>query len=173
METENTVYQQTCESEPTRSQFFTMIALGGLGIAGWVIMFSLGLLVDSGVYRHTIVNQFQWSGFFMCVLTYTPTNIALLSIISAFAGGCGSRLIIDKVIKKGAPAIPEPVVDKKDSHFYMTENPFASMLRGLVVYFAFLAGVFVAASDPFANTTADQYAKSAGVVSLIGVRGGI
>jgi uncharacterized membrane protein YdcZ (DUF606 family) len=48
----------------------------------------------------------------------------------------------------------------------MAENPFGSMMRGLVVYFAYLAGVFIANSAPFSNTTPEQYAQSAGIVSL-------
>jgi hypothetical protein len=50
----------------------------------------------------------------------------------------------------------------------MNENPFSSMLRGLVVYFAFLAGVFVATPTAFADNSVSpqQYALSAGVVSL-------
>jgi hypothetical protein len=51
----------------------------------------------------------------------------------------------------------------------MKENPFGSMLRGLVVYFAFIAGVFVATPTAFADNSVSpqQYALSAGVVSLI------
>jgi len=51
----------------------------------------------------------------------------------------------------------------------MNENPYSSMLRGLVVYFAFLAGVFVATATAFADNpvSPQQYALSVGVVSLI------
>ena len=57
--------------------------------------------------------------------------------------------------------------DKTDSTIYLNESPFSSMLRGLVVYFAFVAGVYVANADPFSLTTPEQYIKSAGAISLL------
>jgi hypothetical protein len=41
------------------------------------------------------------------------------------------------------------------------------MLRGFVVYVAFLAGVYVGTDTPFAAPTPKQYARAAGIVSLM------
>jgi hypothetical protein len=158
----------------SHSEVSIMILLGITGAIAWIIMFGLGLLVNSQVYRDSILKEFEWINFLMSILTYTPTNIALLCLISAFSGGSASRLLVSGIAKNSEPNTqqPEPNTQQPepnttDSHHYMTENPFSSMLRGLVVYFTFLGGVFIATPNPFANTTAAQYAQSAGVVSLL------
>jgi hypothetical protein len=143
-----------------------IIIMGITSMLLWIVMFSLGLLINSKPYRDTILSHFGLPDFFMSIITYTPTNIAFLCIIAAFSGGCASRLVIIGIHKDPASDSQISEKDKTDSQLYMTENPFSSMLRGLVVYFAFLAGVFVAAPNPFAETSPQQYAQAAGVVSL-------
>jgi hypothetical protein len=54
-----------------------------------------------------------------------------------------------------------------ESEIYMRENPVSSMLRGFVVYIAFLAGVYVGTNAPFADPTQEQYARAAGTTSLL------
>lgn len=130
-------------------------------------MFSLGLLLNSQPYRDIILNHFDLINFLMSILTFTPTNVAMLSVIAAFSGGCASRLLIAGITKKTIPDIENSEIEKEDSHIYKSENPFSSMLRGLVVYFAFLTGVFIASPNPFGTTTPQQYAQTAGVVSLL------
>jgi len=154
------------EGHLSTAEFSLLVLLGVIGILGWITMFSLGLLVNSQVYRSGVLQQFNWVDFIMSVLTYTPTNIAMLSVIAAFAGGCASRMLIAGVAKKTGQASQDQEMEKTDSQLYMAENPFGSMLRGLVVYFGYLAGVFIANSAPFSNTTQEQYAQSAGIVSL-------
>jgi len=56
---------------------------------------------------------------------------------------------------------------KTTSHIYMSESPFSSMLRGIVVFFAFLAGVFVTSSSALTAPTAQAYTQAAGVISLL------
>jgi hypothetical protein len=145
-----------------------MIFMGILGMLGWILMFGLGLLINSKMYRDSILIHFDLKNFLISVLTFTPTNVAVISVIAAFSGGCASRLVIGGEHKEPLLEVQnaENDKDKTDSRLYMTENPFSSMLRGLVVYFAFLAGVFVATPNPFAETTPQQYAQAAGVVSL-------
>jgi hypothetical protein len=150
----------------TLTEFSMMILLGIIGVLSWIIMFSFGLLINSEVYRLSVLKQFDWYTFIMSILTYTPTNIALLCVIASFSGGCASRLLIARIETKSGTDNLNQEEEKTDSQLYMTENPFSSMLRGLVVYFAFLAGVFVANSNPFADPTPQQFAQSAGIVSL-------
>ena len=47
------------------------------------------------------------------------------------------------------------------------QNPFNCIIRGFVVYIAFLAGMYVLVNSPFENPTPEQYAKAAGVVSIL------
>jgi hypothetical protein len=145
------------------------IIFGLVAVLGWVIVFGLGLLVNSKVYRDSLLAHFNFSDFFASIFTYTPTNIALLSIVAAFAGGSASKLVVTGVLHAPAIATPgnKPEEVKDDSHIYMNESPFSSMLRGLVVYFAYLGGVFIASPDPFGSPTPQQYAQSAGVVSFL------
>lgn len=147
--------------------FPIMIIMGILGTLSWITMFSLGLLLNSQPYRDIILNHFDFKNFLLSILTFTPTNVAILSVIAAFSGGCASRLLIAGITKKAIPDTENSEIEKADSHIYKSENPFSSMLRGLVVYFAFLTGVFVASPNPFGNTTPQQYAQTAGVVSLL------
>jgi hypothetical protein len=158
---------QNEKTNNSRNGFYMMILLGVIAMLAWVVLFGLGLLINSKGYRDATVNHFDLANFLMSILTYTPTNIAMLCITAAFSGGCASRLVVAGIEKKQESTEPNPELDKEDSHVYMNENPFSSMLRGLVVYFAFLAGVFVANSDPFTITTPQQYAQSAGVVSFL------
>jgi hypothetical protein len=126
----------------------------------------MGILINSQPYRNGVLKNFDWANFIMSILTYTPTNIALLCVIAAFSGGCASRMLIAGIAKKAGVDLSDPTAEKTDSQLYMNENPFGSMMRGLVVYFAYLAGVFIANSAPFSETTPQQYAQSAGIVSL-------
>lgn len=149
---------------------FPAIVILPIGFAAmffWVVLFSLGLMINSTVYRDALVKKISAADFFMATITYTPTNIALLAIFAAFAGGCASHVAIAEMMKKYGHTQQLSLLEPTDSNMYMSENPFNSMLRGLVVYFAFLAGVYVVATDPFSNTTPQQYAKSAGFLSLV------
>jgi hypothetical protein len=171
MKEDNTSEQTSQKSERKKiipkPEISVMIILGTVGAVAWIIMFGLGLLVNSQVYRDSVLKGFSFTDFIMSILTYTPTNIALLCIIAAFSGGCASRLLLAGVVKHEEKVVPDPGEVKTDSQVYMSENPFSSMLRGLVVYFTFLGGVFIATPNPFANTTPSQFAQSAGVVSLL------
>jgi hypothetical protein len=136
---------------------------GLLAVHAWLVMFGMGLLVASKTYREQLLQSFDWKAFFISLLTYTPTNIAALCLLAAFCGGCASRM----VIASAAALHPGKESSKSaDSHsdVYMTES---SMLRGFVVYVAFLAGVYVGTNAPFADPTQEQYARAAGTVSLL------
>jgi len=50
---------------------------------------------------------------------------------------------------------------------YLTENPFASMLRGFLVYVGVIAGIYITGGSPFESPTADQYVRFAGTVSSL------
>jgi len=163
------VFQKPARGWNKRNRSTIIIIMGITAMLSWIIMFSMGMLINSKPYRDGVLNHFDLANFVLSILTFTPTNIALLCIIAAFAGGCASRLVIGGIPGESAREVPDAEKDKTDSNIYLNENPFSSMLRGLVVYFAFLAGVFVATPTAFADNSVSpqQYALSAGVVSLI------
>jgi len=141
--------------------------LGAIASAIWIIIFGMGILIDSSRYRKALACSFDWNAFIMSIMVYTPTNIFILCVAAALVGGCASKMVVSSATRlanqqrEGAT----PVMD--DSAIYMSENPFTSMLRGVVVFFAFLAGVFVANSNLFFDPTPQGYTQAAGVVSLL------
>jgi hypothetical protein len=73
------------------------------------------------------------------------------------------------VIKKAQKVLglDEQSNSKTNSRIYMSENPFSSMMRGILVFFTFLAGVFVTSSNALSAPTAQAYTQAAGVVSML------
>ena len=153
------------KKESRRNNHLLTAVLGGCGVMAWIILFSLGMLIDSGPYRAVLRTNFNLPGFIMTLLTFTPTNIAMLCLVSSFTGGCASLMVVSKA-EKVLGLDPENHT-KTTSHIYMSENPFSSMLRGIVVFFAFLAGVFVTSSNALTAPTAQAYTQAAGVISLL------
>lgn len=158
--------RKSIKRKRTRNNNHVIIALSGtIGVIAWIVFFSLGMLIDSSQYRNTLNTDFTLFKFIMTMITFTPSNIAILCLASAFIGGCSSLLVIKKAQK--ALGIDENEANKTNSQIYMSENPFSSMLRGILVFFAFLAGVFITSSNALTSPTAQAYTQAAGVVSML------
>lgn len=144
-----------------------LIIIGGMfGLTTWIVFFTLGMVIDSSQYRTTLSTDFTLFKFIMTLLTFTPSNIAILCLASSFTGGCASLLVIRKAQKLlGLTDQPKSQVTSKI--IYMSESPFSSMIRGILVFFAFLAGVFITSSDALSAPTPQAYTQAAGVVSLL------
>ena len=139
--------------------------LGSCGVILWIVFFSLGMLIDSTIYKTPLRTGFSWHNFIMAMITFTPSNIAILCLVAAFTGGCASLLVIQKAQKK--LGLEQQANQKRtNSHIYMSENPFSSMMRGILVFFAFLAGVVVSSSTVFSDPTQQTYTQAAGIVSM-------
>ncbi|MEO8852417.1 MAG: hypothetical protein ABI359_01470 [Ginsengibacter sp.] len=150
----------------SRNDHWMIIICGMFGLMGWIIFFSLGMVIDSSIYRTTLTTDFTWFKFLMTLLTYTPSNIAILCLVSSFTGGCASLLVIKKAQKMlGLTDQPKNQVTSKI--IYMNESPFSSMIRGILVFFAFLAGVFITSSNALIAPTPQAYTQAAGIVSLL------
>ena len=149
----------------TYHSYHLVIALAGsAGLFAWIALFTLGMLINSLPYRKSLNSGFNWHNFIMTIITYTPSNIAILCLVSSFIGGCASLLIIAKAER--ALGVEEGETSKTNSHIYMSENPLSSMMRGIVVFFAFLTGIFVTSSDALAAPTTQTYTQAAGIVSM-------
>ena len=143
-----------------------IVLAGIIGVFVWIVFFTLGMLIDSSQYRATLSTNFTWFKFVMTMITFTPSNIAILCLVSAFTGGCSSLLVIKKAQK--ALGLDDPATtNKSNSQIFMNESPFSSMLRGILVFFAFLAGVFITSSNALTAPTAQAYTQAAGVVSML------
>ena len=140
----------------------TAIICGIIAIAGWLIFFGLGLFISSKPFRDALGSGLNWHALFISLVTYTPTNIAFLCMAASFCGGCSNNLFVIKNIVK-EDATKEAISDQISSQ----QNPLNCVIRGFVVYMAFLAGMYVLVNSPFENPTQEQYAKAAGVVSIL------
>lgn len=139
---------------------------GTIGVVAYVLLFAAGLVIDSSVYRTQLNSTFNVWTLFAVALTYTPTNVAFLALLAGLVAGCASMLTYLKLealgLKLGAKADPLA----QQSLLFRTESPVASMFRSLVVYFAFMAGMLVATTEPFIVTTPEQYVRLAAAVSF-------
>lgn len=171
VKTRNVATEKNNELAHTRlsskqNNYRTVIVLCGVsGVIAWIVFFSLGMLIDSSQYRTTLSTNFKWFNFLITMLTFTPSNIAILCLVSAFTGGCASLLVIKKAER--ALGLDNNENERSNSQLYMSENPFSSMLRGILVFFAFLAGIFITSSNALVVPTAEAYTQAAGFVSMI------
>ena len=163
---------------PTRQ---VVLCVGSL--ATWVLLYAAGLLLESVEHRavlapHMMEKQLGTAGkgvfdqalknhepgawlFFRALICYSPTNMALLTLVSAFLGGCVSNAMV--------ASMEEPELKRLPSRrfAFLSENPLAATMRGFVAYLCLIAGLYVAMDDPFKDSTPGQYARLAGSLSLV------
>lgn len=139
------------------------------GIAGliavllWLGFFLPGLTIASQPYRDCLAaGDFSWVNFGMVFLCYTVTNAAILCIVAGVAGAMARQFFSPGMQEETDHTTPQPPENNKAS-----DNIFSGALRGFLIYLVFLAGAYAATSSPFAATTAEQYARMAGTVSLL------
>jgi hypothetical protein len=163
---------------PTRQ-----VVLCVASLAAWILLYAAGLFLESIEHRvvmapHTLEKQLGTSGkaifdsamknqvagpwsFFTALVCYSPTNMALLTLISGFLGGCVSNAMIS--------SLEEDEIKKLSSRriAFLSESPLAATMRGFVGYLCLIAGLYVAMDDPFKDSTPGQYARLAGSLSLV------
>ena len=146
----------------------TVVITGVAGIAAWLLVFGLGIMVASQPYRDQLAKSFDWGALLKALVTFTPTNVALLSVLAGLLGGCSSLLLYRDYTAPpaGSPQAEKPSVDEERLAF-LTENPVNSALRGFAIYLTFLAGTVLGANQPFSQTTQDQYCRMAGAVAIL------
>lgn len=127
----------------------------------WLILFAIGIFVDSGPHRTAIqlgdgglaAQAFHWVA---AILAYTLTNVALLSINSAVLGAATRRL---ENIFLARPMEPAPL-----SYPYA-----AAALRGFFVYLMAVSGLIFMVEGLFKSivTSADAYIRISGGISMV------
>jgi hypothetical protein len=144
-----------------------IVAAGVAGIVCWLLTFGVGVLVSSQAYRDQLAKAFDWGSLIKAIITYTPTNVAILSVLAGFLGGCASWLLYyDGAELMSEAESGKPGIDPERLTF-LTENPVNSALRGFAIYLTFLAGTVLGANQPFSSTTQDQYCRMAGAVGIL------
>jgi len=143
------------------------IVCGTAGMLGWLTVFGVGMLVNSKPYRDQLSGNFDWKILVKAIITFTPTNVAILAILAGFLGGCASLLMYGDYDPTTAANQNGKAPIDEGRLAYLRENPIGSALRGFVVYLTFLAGTVFGANEAFATTTQDQYCRLAGAVALL------
>jgi len=149
------------------------MALGVVSMLTWVSLFSSGLLVNSKPYRDALLNgDVTVHNLLLAALLYTPTNVALLSMLAGLMGGCASLMYdhgdLQEQIKNAEAEGNHQMASRLTLRLsYLSESPFSSMLRGFLVYLAIISGILLAISEPFKVTSADQFIRLAGLFSVI------
>jgi len=145
-------------------------ALGGTAaVLVWFLLFGAGLLVDSAPYRTDLSEHFTFEDIAATICLYTPLNVALLTLLAGFAGGCLSRVTYAHWITQGTEGKADLPSDAGITArmLFMTESPFASTMRSFVVYLVVIGGLYITTNAPFDKPTSDQYVRFAGTVSLL------
>ncbi|MES2796282.1 MAG: hypothetical protein V4683_09965 [Bacteroidota bacterium] len=117
----------------------------------WFFLFGIGMLIDSSIYRNAMKNGISdFSYFISAIITWTPTNVGLLCIISGIAGRLGNMII--NLPKNGE---------------FKTSTLLYGSLTGLIIFIMFVSVLFLAVDDPFGSTSPANYTKLASTISLI------
>jgi hypothetical protein len=208
---------------------------GIASVAGWLIVFGLGTLVDASPFRVALDGDFRqrekerivaaeatragsegdmakavglaqsgvkaiddayeiWSkksaeAFAYGLFTYTPLNLAVLCFFAGLMGGCTSNVVYLRLREQERPRTEtaktefqetkEPAAESAEMRgaaqaerdkvhlFNLGEPPISAAVRSLIVYFAFIAGVFITNDAPFENITASGYIRYAGLISSV------
>ena len=148
--------------------------LGVVGMMAWMSLFAAGLLLDSKPYREALNANRPLSAedVLLAALLFTPTNVALLSVLAGFLGGCASALndrnLLEHEMQQaqaGGDAVRASRLERRIG--FMGESPIVSMMRGFVVYLAIISGIFLVISNPFENPSMDQFIRLAGLFSVV------
>src|SRR5262245_33131839 len=143
------------------------VAIGFAGMLFWIACFSAGLLIDSKPYRMALLSgEISGHNLLLAAFLYTPTNVALLSMLAGLLGGCASLMydhgdLQEQIRKAESEGKTDQAKRLMTRVSYLSESPFSSMLRGFLVYLAIISGILLAITDPFAEgkTSADQYIR--------------
>jgi len=123
----------------------------------------------SAVRAKELVPDIEWYALFVSSLVYTPVNVAFLTLLAGFVGGCASNLAYEhsrELARLRGTAPRKEGEESSNEAFFLSESPFAAMLRSFLVYLAFIAGIFIAGNEPFKVGSADQYVRFATTVSV-------
>ena len=137
------------------------IVLLWLSLVLWLAVFLVGTLVGSAPYR-TRFASFEggvWATIgngLLVVLTYTLTNVGLLCVLAGVLGVLGRKAVLD------CDAEPEEQAGQDAE-----QSKHSAVLRGFLVYLAFIAGVLIIGENPAEQTQA-QYVRLAGLISVMG-----
>jgi len=135
-----------------RGKVLTFIA-----IAVWITVFLAGILVNSGPYRAQIADgKGGLVAWLIVLMVYTPTNIAMLSLLMGLLGALGRCATLS--------ADEESSKESEED----TINPLISgVIRGFIVYLLTISGLLVILEEtPLTPATPEPYIRLASIISI-------
>jgi hypothetical protein len=156
---------------PKRRTF--LLALGVGGLVAWITIFAAGVLINSKPFREPLERgEGVFYNFIPAAILYTPVNAAILSVLAGLIGGCASNLTVEqdelnKLCESAERDNLRAYTLLRRRLMYLIESPFISALRGFVVYLTFMAGILIAADNPFKDGSGVIFMRYAGFVSLV------
>lgn len=183
-------------------------SFGSVIVVLWLTLFTVGLSVPTAPYRERLLNLANPAvtsratdpsiveSLVVIAFAFTPTNLALLCMVSALAG-CLGRLAttddaaaelarhrrIEKVTiectdstspvaasaTSAATATESTTVQQASTN--ITVSPLAPAITavtwGFFIYLVIVSGTVVLTGDPFKDTSPEQYLRLAGAASLL------
>ena len=147
------------------------LVMGVICVVIWILLFGAGLMIPSEIYRKGLEQSFTLYNFFMAGLLYTYTNVVMLTCLAGLLGGLSSRITFRDYEDATGEENNKSTKPVSVSMAYRKENPLASMFRSFVVFLVYIAGIAIGApsgTEVFSKTGPDQYARVAGLLSLMG-----
>jgi len=102
--------------------------------------------------------------YFICLMCYSPVNIAVLALIAGAMGGSMSNLYASSLTpdERSRLAKSNPL-----SLQALAQSPWVAAVQGLIAYVCIVAGLYVLVDDPFKSPTPASYTKLAGLMSAV------
>lgn len=115
------------------------ILFGFIVLLTWILLFIIGMFVDSSYYRIAINYGFyDWTDVAITILSFTVSNVALLAFLSALLGGICSLIIYSEGF-----TLTKAELRAKNVSNILFENPFISAFRGVFLFLAVLSIQYV------------------------------
>ena len=134
------------------------VAIGVVGLGGWIVLFTAGALIASEPYRRLLGSSESLDPMrilWYCLIVfacYTVTNVAMLCCLSSLLGG------LYRGATRAEPGTISPSV------VGMRLLPY--LIQGFVIFLFIVSGLFLLGDDPFNNLTQSKYIRLAGSASL-------
>lgn len=115
--------------------------LAVLSFVVWFILLTVGITVNSAYYLDALEAEGgNLADFVMVMISYTPTNVALMAVWAGLSGGLTSNLAAKNYFRHVDQEKLDPGSPDFQRFIYMTESPIVSALRGFMVYMIFIVG---------------------------------
>lgn len=148
-------------SKGTTIRLFLRASFSIIAITIWLLLFMLGMIIDSGPYRaHFQSDPTAVLAAFMIIWTWTPINIGLLALFAGLIGGLNRGLLDNN-----------PNNDHKENGVYY--HCWTGLVAGFVIYLGFMAGMILVSDDLFGNLTVEKYNKLASLLSITAIVAGL